>query len=377
MSHVILPRTPLDYFQSDLSKDQHRPGYATADGFVKTCSNSTAAAREFEVLCALDAVPGQSLVPAPVSYDGTTITMELVDGIRVYDVLRLLNDWSVSDPAGPAHQTALALMNRLSQRLTTIQTALSNLANPLDSYSFDVKVTQLLRFLEQVLGIQAPSAEAIHEQQRLSALWSKSVTIPFRDATTKNMIIVDPRLSVRVDDDRQTTLRQIVSAEPEWATSCRIADVDFSSTTALTTPEDDWISLHLHQIPAAYSNGMFDVNTWPTPANLALSLLVRFLRFGGRKMAYQLIYPSAARIRFEFDDASYYFRTLPKLIDTADPKFAEQYPHTMNRIAQLCVRYDAAASIKRSDLVEHRWPLWQESPLAPASEPRHREVVSS
>lgn len=341
-------------FRRTISKDEHPVGRRDITGtFVKTCPDKQSAATEFRVLEMLSAAG--ITVPRPLAVHGEVVTMELVEGIRVFDLLRVLR--TVAPDVIPA------LLARLRERLAEVQKVLVYNRHELPDapYPFGTKVVAMIRLLSRLLDVPAPDAAELAQWTQLSSMWRGMLDTPFRDATTKNMILAHPELSVS-SPDRLGTLESITSSDPGQLLTAPIVDVDFSLCGFRSTAADDWVSLLMHEACAPWT-------TWPNDSDLdfdqqtlGLTLLVRYVRFGGRKMSYSLMHPGAAGIRFAYDDAGFYFRRLPALLTQVWPGFADRYPLALRRISSLAVRFDESASRSGDD-----WPakrdLWQESPL--------------
>lgn len=351
-------------FRSNLSKDELPRGRGRDGGvFVKHNVDAETAQAEERALTALGAavVPGEEeLVPRLVGRRGVVVEMALVEGIRVFDLLRLLE----SRRDAPEHLQVLHA--RLTRRLDHIQQTLTDSCATTSPYPFDIKVDQALALLGRLLGAAPAGRPEIAEFEAMRRRWESLVAVPFRDAVVKNMILADPRLSVRrglSDSERLAVLNAILDDDPLFLEHAPIWDVDFSSTAHLTSVADDWISLQMHESPtrARHRAGLpLSLPDSVTGAELALTLYVRFVRFGGRKMAYRLLAPDAAHRRFAFDDAGWYFRHLPGLLDQADPSFAQEFPFAVARIRALSTLFAAAEFPQPSGMADG---YWQESPL--------------
>jgi hypothetical protein len=172
----------------------------------------------------------------------------------------------------------------------------------------------------------------------------------------------------------------------------RLVHFDLTSVVHRTAPEDDLFSLlaHAGTLPitrtllAELSPGL---QPWPNavaelvsrihpgirpdPERAARALLVRYLRFGGRKLLYRLINPAAFAVRFRYDDPGFYFARLPDALVQLDPGFAASFPLVLARLQQLgkaiALLPPWSARDAQDDLYRARLgleiPYWQESPL--------------
>jgi len=155
-----------------------------------------------------------------------------------------------------------------------------------------------------------------------------------------------------------------------------MCDIDFSSVIHLTSIEDDPISLHCHEW--TYGSQPTDAASFVLDSCLgqvsaertAASFLVRYLRFGGRKLAYYLVNPQGFKVRFAYDDPLFYFRLLPEICEDLSPAFSKEFADLIH-VTELI--YKAAKNPSRGDLsileIDHvrmyhePFPFWQQTPL--------------
>lgn len=357
------------YFQLDLNKDARNfiaaDSLAGDDGltasYLKRCENPEAAHHEAQVLKLLQQ-QAFAHVPNVYAQHGEILSTEVIHGIRFYDLLRQLTPNEQQQK-----RVRQILTARCHQRLTLQQqyfrTQPQLLAQP--PYPFAVKVTQLLEALCSLLRLPPPPADELAE---LAALWPAYCTVPFRDATPKNIIIAADEVRVTLTPTaRRQALTELLSRPEHYWREVPIVDIDFTSTYHLTCPLDDFISLHGHACNVV--NNPFFQQIVATPSTeLDLALLVRYLRFGGRKLMYLLVNPQGFRQRFRYDDPTYYIAALTKLL-SAD--FTKQYPKLVECLRQI---RDKAAIFEGFEptpmaydycVQQHAVPqhYWQESPL--------------
>ena len=108
----------LDYFRTDLSKDQvhhTRGSHVTGPVFLKRTPDPACARREHDTLCHLFRAGGEPLVPEPLGTADRDVILGLTDGIRLFELLRMLRDLAAApeDPglarrAGDAPDKLLA-----------------------------------------------------------------------------------------------------------------------------------------------------------------------------------------------------------------------------------------------------------------------------
>lgn len=201
------------------------------------------------------------------------------------------------------------------------------------------KLKSIVYILANCLGIIIDRNAIESEIDDINLYWKNVASVPFRDATTKNMILDSPKLSMEnysSDEERNAYIYKSIKDETyhEWM-SAPIIDIDFSSTIHDTTYEDDVISLKYHE--RTWSGHYPNVNEllWYGKSDMkraAITFLIRYFRFGGRKAAYRLIHPKAHRIRFKYDDDLFYFIRLPMIMKNLWPGCIKEYPNLMSFI---------------------------------------------
>ncbi|WP_018387471.1 phosphotransferase [Ancylobacter sp. FA202] len=373
-------------FRADISKDEFHRGRDGRSGhvFVKQARDGASARREFEALNLLAHAGGEALVPRPLALRGRELRLELVEGIRLYDLLRLFRQLGDRDVAlrERASRASLVLLGRCRARLERMQGLLAAAAGGLSvgPYPCDVKVTGMFAMLSQLLGLPPLDAAETAELGAFEARWAREVSVPFRDATPKNIIVAVESLAIGRHPSeaarRAALARLLEEGGAEFWRSVPLLDIDFSSVEHLTTPEDDLVSLLAHEssfaagFPAGAKVEDGPMGTaWPDPARAASSFFVRYLRFAGRKVAYRLINPLGGATRFRHDRFGFYFETLPGLLAALDPALAGAMPALLARwsaIGTAAAPFDVANG-KGPDLylqaIGRPVDYWQESPL--------------
>jgi hypothetical protein len=377
----------VNYFVAELWKDLRAfPSVLDRGEFAKDCFDRELALVEAAVLLVLNERLGKGVVPMPKRIEqGTILVLERIRGGRLFDLVRHLKVLEERDASLGAAAVCARLLDRSRSRLRLIQLELARIG-PLftsDPYPLERKLTSLLELFLRVFGIQTVPPRWKQSLEEFVSYWQSScVSIPFRDATTKNMIVADERLAVAGGRDAShsqlvAVAEMLKSETPEFWVSVPIVDVDFSSVVHLTSIEDDPISLHCHQA----TSGSME----PTPQNFVLdsslgapdalraasTAFVRYLRFGGRKLAYQLINSQGFKVRFAYDEPLFYFRELPDLCRALSPSFMTKYSDLVEVVSEI---HRAASSPTRADrnLLEvdqlrrfGKQPThyWQQSPL--------------
>jgi predicted phosphodiesterase len=181
----------------------------------------------------------------------------------------------------------------------------------------------------------------VHKKFKMNAI------VPFRDASTKNMILVYEDLYLdkfnRNDLKRNAEVKRLFDNNKlqDIVNSEIIVDIDFSSCINCTTPYDDEISFKFHEITEHYYCPFYDNLTWnniPVKEGtnekelIVTTFIVRFLRFGGRKFLYRVIDPIHHAKRFKYDNEIYYFKKLPEIIEYYKVK---EFPETINLFKEI------------------------------------------
>ncbi|MCX5969134.1 MAG: hypothetical protein NTV57_16180 [Cyanobacteria bacterium] len=383
----------LQFFRRDLSKDERDwldPVRAGRQAFRKDCLSPWRAEQEAAALRHLaeeqssqaDGSP-DPLAPRLLGQQGRHLWLEPLRGIRLYDLIRLLEACATQGSAStdtPSTTAVIeAVLERSRGRLQRLQRHLQVWQGPagLHPYPLGRKVAGLVHLLSRLLELPTLEPELRQELRQLSQQWCSWAVLPFRDATSKNVLVLIPELDPEQGDpQRLAWLRQQLQAWPllRWQ-QLPMRDVDFSSLLHSTVPEDDPISLLAHQRTLPYSPFSASALTLLPerhgiePERAALGLLVRWLRFGGRKLAYRLLHPEACSLRFRHDNSLHYFTTMRSQIRLLDPGLEQRIPRLLERLEAIGLAFghlhmDAAlfsdAYIER---FPHRRQLWQESPL--------------
>lgn len=383
-------RSDLEFFRRDLWKDERKfERVFVHDGeFDKYCFTEGAARREALVLEHLSTAEGEQLAPRVLRVEGPHLVMERVDGIRMFDLLRYLRALELDRRDGVAARVWTLLINRCRMRLAKIQTVL--LANYVDfasggTYPMQAKLVGLLGLFQDVLELP-PQLAWERDLRAFVDYWDANASlIPFRDATTKNMLVEVPELSVDLNlepSERMGVLAALLDRESEeyWSL-LSIRDFDFSSVEHMTSPEDDPISLHCHEwtygsctlAPEAFV--LLPSNFMPDSYRCAASLMVRFLRFGGRKLAYKLLNSQGFEVRFEYDNPLFYFRTVKGACAQLSPLFVKEHADLLDMIQLIGDTVSGFSAADEAQLrVDHfrrvfgeSADYWQENPIERSS----------
>ena len=387
-------------FRRTISKEERNlgePDRMVGSGFRKVCQSPEHAAIERSALEWLNSAVGRG-VPALLAAQGSTLLLEPLQGIRLYDLLRLLRNIGEQQPErlDQARQASRLLLRRSLEQLVLVQRALLRWppAAQRPAYPLASHTAGLLASVVRLLGLPPLQPAECRELRLLRTRWEEGdALIPFRDATSKNILVaidgLAPGLGITPAERLARLLAWLDRGECD---SVRLVDFDFTSVVHRTAPEDDLFSLLAHAGTLPTTRTLLTelipgVQPWPNavaelvsrihpeirpnPERAARALLVRYLRFGGRKLLYRLINPAAFAVRFRYDDPAFYFARLPAALVQLDPSFATSFPLLLARLRQLAKAIVLlppwSARDAHDDLYRARLgleiPYWQESPL--------------
>jgi len=379
----------VDFFVHDLWKDSRLFTTLGSDQFGKDCYSEVAAHFESKVLTALASEHAPGTVPTIHRVEGSILIMERISGMRLFDLIRCLKSLEAIRKDSKAATALAILIDRAGRRLAMIQVSLLGLAKSgdlgeLKPYPLEIKVSELVKLLIRVLGLRDVPSAWNEELAMLMRDWeSSNCSVPFRDATTKNMIVRVENYarfaSVDLESEQREMINSLLDTQGmKYWQEVVLTDVDFSSTLNLTSPEDDPISLFFHEwtvgtVPLAVESIVLDSELGvPEPRRAAVTLMVRYLRFGGRKLAYKLINSQGYSVRFAYDNPLYYFENLRANCDVLDPTLSKQCPVLFDVFAKIAhaVRNASVSDLQvtQIDHVRRYYPhftaaYWQQSPF--------------
>jgi CTP:molybdopterin cytidylyltransferase MocA len=388
------------FFRRTISKEERNlgePDRLVDAGFLKVCESPARAASEGLALDWLRAARVGG-VPTVRCIQGRSLLIEPLRGIRLYDLLRLLRVLEGQSPerAAQARSASLVLLRRSLEQLLRLQRAL--LAWPAAAqsppYPLASHLAGLLSIVVRLLGLPPLLPAECRELRELRRCWEATdALIPFRDATTKNILVAIPELAPGPESKPDDRLVQLLAwLDRGDIDTVPLIDIDFTSVVHRTAPEDDLFSLLAHAGSLPVSERLLPqlvpgVSAWPDAVaalvgwidpgirrnreRAARALLVRYLRFGGRKLLYRMINPAAYAVRFRYDDPAFYFEQLPVALLRLDPGFGTSFPLLTDRLLQVrravallpswCAS-EASHNLYRAEL-GLSIAYWQESPL--------------
>lgn len=388
-------REDVELFRRELWKDERSfGGKATvgADEFLKDCFDDRRATIELKAIAALRSSKGEQLCPPARAIGSGQIALRRIPGIRLFDLIRLLRELELTNRDGRASLAIRLLMGRQRERLGRIQKILLESSGELAAcpYPMGSKLSDLLNLLSRIFGAEESFAAACGPLSTFTDYWaSECCLIPFRDATVKNCLVEEPTLDPRSfedETDRLLVLQESLMEGNEYWSSVPLWDVDFSSVEHLTAPEDDPISLHCHEwtdgtcelSPDALLllGSKFAANSY----RAAAALLVRYLRFGGRKLAYKVINAQGFEVRFRYDNPLFYFENVRDKCKLLSSQFVQDYAALFAVVEDVGHRASnpspADEALLRIDHFRRFFPnradYWQENPgeRRDQSEPR-------
>lgn len=275
-------------------------------------------------------------VPSIIQGTDKHVHLEYSKGIRVFNLIVSIDDLKKNyEPTSEEYNRLNIivgdLLKRCEKKQTQIQRVLyDNFRNaPGISPYPEEKLTNLIRLIFRCATIDARISmeKVIDEMKKVYEIFARHAIVPFRDASTKNMILAAESLYLgnfgRYEDKRNDHIRELFENNQLGAIirNADIVDIDFSSCVNLTTPYDDVISFRFHERTAPYFSpenisienigiwNDFNGNDWATDEVLLATSVVRFLRFGGRKFLYRM-FPKLHTYRFRHDNEACYFDRL-------------------------------------------------------------------
>ena len=338
----------VGFYLKDICKDKRILTSSSAE-FIKHCD-----ANEFLVEKKLldDLVNKAEINVAKIidthqSKKDNYLNLERIKGMRLFELFVTL------DYLGQAScDKAILLKKRLLERCNIQQNVLNHRIKELLSNDSSItpypaiKIVDFIPFLYKMMLIsysQNVSNVSLTElKTEAKAIYDRFLyfvnqnPMPFRDSTLKNMAINDPRLmniefDISTKEKLEGTAQKIYSIISEedfdYFENAKIYDFDFSSCINTTAFYDDFIGLNMHERSYSIEIENQVINEYIDNEEFLIALIVRFLRFGGRKLAYKIINPDYHKIRFMYDDGQFYFKKIKLYIDVLFPKYKESYPN--------------------------------------------------
>jgi hypothetical protein len=254
-------------------------------------------------------------IPEIVNCENDYIDFEYIEGIRCFNFLiQMKKLYSEQKHKAKVFKLAGKILAPLNHHLTLFQSTAGEIQKILKvrDYPYLEKTVNALELLSKIIGISKLDIEVEDDVQCLSEIINVICDVPFRDSTPKNAIIHVPGLSIRnfsSGNERNQNIMTFLCQNRIDADMIaeRIYHIDYSGFPFLCSRIDDWICLNLHESTKWLST--YDVSMSDNQKNAVFlaTAVFRFIRLGGRKLAYQLLHKNAANIRYQYESALYYF----------------------------------------------------------------------
>jgi hypothetical protein len=276
------------------------------------------------------------------------VDVEYFEGIRVFNMLAYFREYGkIGDSEFlKARKLREYLLARCLERQKDIQKKLIMWAKTQGARKPypQQKLKNIVRLITDIMKLPIKKSVVYAELAYIRDKFALIADTPFRDATTKNMILHVPEIHLgryfvaEKDTDvlaanarrQQFIFSAIKSGEIQKCIDAPLIDFDFSSCEHNTTIFDDAIGFICHEISwngiPKMSELCWEASRVLNGEDVAISFIIRFLRFGGRKLSYHIIHPEAYKFRFHYDNEFFYFSNLNKLLDVFWPDSKSQIP---------------------------------------------------
>lgn len=361
----------LQIYRKDLWKDK-RLLNPQNDIFIKRADNIQERDNEISVLNFLNSY-GIENVPDVIKTDGLNIHLPTLKGIRVFELLVQLDDLYINMGMSKAYEIKRIIIERCNIRQKKIQSALIDWRRtqssrvPYPQY----KIRSIIKVLAECTNLKYDYAAVEEEIDSICKYWETVANTPFRDAAVKNMVFMTDKLS-RIEyspsEEKYIVTRNLIQNllnNTEFWINTPIGDFDFSSCVYDTTLEDDYIGLNYHE--RTYMGGNIEASSllWHGSADekrAAVSFLIRYYRFGGRKAAYRIINPINHMVRFRYDNDCFYFQHLNPIVKSIWPSASVEIPALLSLTEQFGKRLGSCKAYK--DAFYERFPNLPKEPWA-------------
>lgn len=379
----------ITVFRDDLCKDQRKieiiednKGISRTGYVMRKYSSSTQEYENEQNVISYLIKLGMDGIPKILSYgknvDGEYyIDIEYFDGIRVYNVLAYLREIIqqydvLAERAKAAYDKMIQRCLLRQKRIQEILISWAKTHKKNDIYP-QKKVLNIVKLLSEVMDVDINLEELNKELEYITVEFNKIAEIPFRDSTTKNMVLYCPEMYIgnfvkdgedifAADFRRKEYFKDFIGSDrfEDFIDNTPIIDFDFSSCEHLTSVYDDPIGFLCHEITWQGMPNKSDLiwvrdNREIVDKDIALSFIVRYMRFGGRKIAYHIFHPNAYKYRFCYDNEDFYFNNLNKIILHYWSDAKKYIPQLMNFITYVKT-YDKKLIIDDVDEFEMFFP---------------------
>ncbi|MCL2283568.1 MAG: hypothetical protein FWC26_09660 [Fibromonadales bacterium] len=329
----------LKIYHDDLWKDK-RIINPRRDIFIKYSENALEKDTEVSVIQFLHKSNIEG-IPNIIKITDKEIHLSCFKGIRIFELLVQLDELKKKGLT-KAQEIKELIISRCIEKQKRIQHALfewrktQSIREPYPQF----KLSSIIKVLAYCTKIRYNVQKTEEELKKLNYYWKTLVSVPFRDATTKNMVFCSDKLS-RIEfmptDDKTQKERDIIESKLDddyfWNNTL-IGDFDFSSCIHDTTLEDDLISIKFHE--RTFCGNSFvepsDVIWFGEPNGMraAISFYIRYYRFGGRKAAYRILNPVNHMVRFRYDTDIFYFFNLNTIMRNLWKDVDSEFPQLLD-----------------------------------------------
>ncbi len=334
----------LEYFIQDIWKDSRKLKIVNSY-FIKGCEPYAfeIEKRIFDVLNKEKDINVPKLLNIA---NENELVLERVRGARIFELFVALDELC-SEGYQKAYEIKKLILEKCYEQQKKIWNSINKKIDKQGLHPYpQEKISGLLIVLLKSINLFYPSldfdvsqVDLEIETDRFYKRFTEIANTVFRDSTVKNMIMQIEELKGLDNistEDRLIKLKQklykiLESDDFDGFKSNAIFDLDFSSCINLTTRYDDFIGLKMHErtysleieqeILSGTLNGK-KINK----KEFIIGLIVRYLRFGGRKLLYKLFNPTFHDIRFKYDNEQFYFKKIVFFVNRMCPEFIKEYP---------------------------------------------------
>lgn len=363
---MVISKATIQAFRDDLCKDQREIKIIsdvtnrTKTGLLvrKYSTSIEEFKNEVDVMTylssdGLDNIP--SVIGSGSDSIGSYLDIEYYNGIRVFNLLAYIREFQKEfpeyfDSLSEFRESILrkCLLNQISIQKSLLKW--SHISQPKTPYPQN-KLFIIIDMLSELYGVELNQQQIKNELRFIADEFEKISIVPFRDSTTKNMVIYYPDLYlgnyIETNGDaliadkkrKQVFLKMIQDGSFQNLLHSPIIDFDFSSCENLTSVYDDPIGFSCHEITFKgiphESSLVWLEDQRINSKDIALSFIIRYLRFGGRKMTYHIIHPHAYTYRFKYDNEFFYFNQLDQIVKHFWPESTMVIPEFFKLIQKI------------------------------------------
>lgn len=266
-------------------------------------------------------------IPKILNHTADYIEFKYLDGIRLFNfIIELRYLYFIENS-----QKALDIIERIKIILTKQLVDFQRITRPWCDkielhYPFYERCFVPIQIISGILSYKIDEGEINADIKAITEIVSANSNSLFRDAAAKNAILHLPELyysNFKYDDaERRILIRSLVDKNyfTDELLNEKIYQFDFTGCVYLCPQIDDLIAINLHEsmVWASSSKTFYESNLDDTI--FLATMFLRFLRFGGRKLAYRLLHKEGHKIRFRYDYEKFYFVKLVDVIERLQQK---------------------------------------------------------